>query len=166
MPNIYQALLILQVSLALTPAREIALRDVPPRKGGKPRHLGSIQAREIDNAREAVLSLDEGEYAESYALLQALDDTINELISSHFYLAINISDEYASSVKGMRQDLYSEARIGLLRAAKRWTIPNKISFTVYAEWWVRAQLKRAVSKLEPTDDILMDNVLEFDLHRI
>ena len=166
MHNIHKALLSLQVSLALTPAREIALRDVSTRKDGKPGRLGWIQAREIDNAREAVLSLDEGEYSESYALLRALDDAITELVSSHYYLAISISDQYASSVKGLRQDLYSEAQIGLIRAAKRWTVPNKISFAIYAGWWVRAQLRRAVSQLEPTDNVLVDNVLAFNRRHI
>jgi len=42
------------------------------------------------------------------------------------------------------EDLAQEGRIGLLNAALRWDPERGIRFRVYARWWVRAQLSRAI----------------------
>jgi DNA-directed RNA polymerase sigma subunit (sigma70/sigma32) len=163
MRSVQTALLSLQASLALTPASEIALRDVPARPDGKPRRIWSIQACEIDNAREATLSLNRSEFEECYGLLRDLDRSIDRLTWKHRGLAMKIACQYLSSVKLSKAHLYTEAQIGLHRAAKRWTTPNQVSFTVYAEWWIRAQVRRAVAKAEPSDVPLPNNVLLFSM---
>jgi len=42
------------------------------------------------------------------------------------------------------EDLAQEGRIGLLNAALRWDPERGIRFRIYARWWVRAQLSRAI----------------------
>lgn len=47
------------------------------------------------------------------------------------------------------EDLMQEATLGLLDAAKRFDLDQKVKFTTYARWWVRARLTRAIDH-DPT----------------
>lgn len=47
------------------------------------------------------------------------------------------------------EDLMQEATLGLLDAAKRFDLGQKVKFTTYARWWVRARLTRAIDH-DPT----------------
>lgn len=163
MSNVPKALLTLQISLAQTQASEMALRAGPVEKNGKPLSEAAVQARDIDNARQAVQSLDKLEYTECHRLLNSLDASIGKLVSDFEPLGLSIARQYLSSTKAAPKSLYTEARIGLYRAAKRWNPDSKIPFRVYAKWWVRTQLKRAVSTAEPSDEPLPDNVLEITI---
>jgi len=47
------------------------------------------------------------------------------------------------------EDLMQEATLGLLDAAKRFDPSQKVKFTTYARWWVRARLTKAIDH-DPT----------------
>jgi RNA polymerase sigma factor (sigma-70 family) len=47
------------------------------------------------------------------------------------------------------EDLMQEATLGLLDAAKRFDLDQKVKFSTYARWWVRARLTKAIDH-DPT----------------
>lgn len=73
----------------------------------------------------------------------------DRVIMSHIKLVINIAKRYSSVLKGLEfSDIVVEGIIGLIKAFDKYNMKKyeNVSFGVYATWWIRAYIYKAIVK--------------------
>lgn len=67
----------------------------------------------------------------------------NTLVSHNLRLAFNFAKRYRN--RGLAfEDLYSEANLGLMKAAEKFDYRKGFKFSTYAVWWIKDAIKRAI----------------------
>ncbi|MCR5288477.1 MAG: sigma-70 family RNA polymerase sigma factor [Treponema sp.] len=79
----------------------------------------------------------------------------------HFILAnIPFAIHYSKGFRGYkleREDLISEAIVGLIRAVDRFDAEKGFRFTTYAKWYIRNEIQRAAGKYVKTNECDIDD---------
>ena len=70
---------------------------------------------------------------------------LNKLVRSNLKFVVNIANLYKGQGLDINE-LINEGNMGLIEAAKRFNINQKIKFISYAVWWVRQNITRALSE--------------------
>lgn len=89
------------------------------------------------------------------ARLRALDlkrDSIrNGFVKANLRLTVHIAKQYTKRCRHQGfGDLIQEGNLGLMKAVDRFDPDRGFRFATYATWWIRQQIKRAVSDKEHT----------------
>ncbi len=70
---------------------------------------------------------------------------LDKLVRSNLKFVVNIANLYKG--QGLEiNELINEGNMGLIEAAKRFNIDQKIKFISYAVWWVRQNITRAIAE--------------------
>jgi RNA polymerase primary sigma factor len=68
---------------------------------------------------------------------------ITKLITSNLRFVVSVARRYRG--RGLSfLELINEGNIGLLKAAKRFNLENKVKFISYAVWWIRQSIQKAL----------------------
>jgi RNA polymerase primary sigma factor len=68
---------------------------------------------------------------------------ITKLITSNLRFVVSVARRYRG--RGLSfLELINEGNIGLLKAAKRFNLDNKVKFISYAVWWIRQSIQKAL----------------------
>jgi RNA polymerase primary sigma factor len=67
----------------------------------------------------------------------------DQLVRAHLYLVIRIARRYIGRGLGL-QDLIEEGNVGLLRAVPRFDPTRGVRFYIYATFWIRQAIRRAL----------------------
>lgn len=67
----------------------------------------------------------------------------NTLVSHNLRLAFNFAKRYRNHGLAF-EDLYSEANLGLMKAAEKFDYRKGFKFSTYAVWWIKDAIKRAI----------------------
>jgi RNA polymerase primary sigma factor len=85
-----------------------------------------------DEEREIILSVQKNDYG-----------AISILITSNLRFVVSVARRYRG--RGLSfLELINEGNIGLLKAAKRFNLENKVKFISYAVWWIRQSIQKAL----------------------
>lgn len=86
---------------------------------------------------------------EEIRLLQLVKDgnqrAIDKLVCANLKFVINVAFMYKGQGFTL-PELISEGNIGLIEAAKRFDVNQKIRFISYAVWWIRQSITRAIAE--------------------
>jgi RNA polymerase primary sigma factor len=106
---------------------------------------GAEAADRLSQASQDGVVLDDAE-ARRLARIQSDGDAAkDQLISSNLRLVAPIAKRYI--FRGVPfMDLVYEGNLGLLRAAERFDPASGAAFSVYASWWIRAAIFRALGR--------------------
>jgi RNA polymerase primary sigma factor len=70
-------------------------------------------------------------------------EAITVLITSNLRFVVSVARRYRG--RGLSfLELINEGNIGLLKAAKRFNLDNKVKFISYAVWWIRQSIQKAL----------------------
>jgi RNA polymerase primary sigma factor len=85
-----------------------------------------------DEEREIILSVQKND-----------NGAISILITSNLRFVVSVARRYRG--RGLSfLELINEGNIGLLKAAKRFDLENKVKFISYAVWWIRQSIQKAL----------------------
>jgi RNA polymerase primary sigma factor len=85
-----------------------------------------------DEEREIILSVQKND-----------NGAISILITSNLRFVVSVARRYRG--RGLSfLELINEGNIGLLKAAKRFNLENKVKFISYAVWWIRQSIQKAL----------------------
>jgi RNA polymerase primary sigma factor len=100
----------------------------------------SLYFRDINRFR----MLSEDEERDIIKAVQQDDTTaITTLITSNLRFVVSVARRYRG--RGLSfLELINEGNIGLLKAAKRFDLENRVKFISYAVWWIRQSIQKAL----------------------
>jgi RNA polymerase primary sigma factor len=105
-----------------------------------PTRTESLYFRDINRYR--ILSEDE-EREVIVAVQKNKNGAISTLITSNLRFVVSVARRYRG--RGLSfLELINEGNIGLLKAAKRFDLDNKVKFISYAVWWIRQSIQKAL----------------------
>jgi len=81
----------------------------------------------------------------------------NKIIESNLRFVVSVAKQY-SSMGVPVEDLINEGNLGLIEAAKRYTLKNEVRFISYAIWWVRLKVRSAISENSRTVRIPINRI--------
>ena len=67
-----------------------------------------------------------------------------ELVNSNLRLVVSIAKRYSGNGRSL-QDLIQEGNLGLLKAVERYDYRQGFRFSIYATWWIRQSVTRAIA---------------------
>jgi RNA polymerase primary sigma factor len=71
------------------------------------------------------------------------EEAIKKLITCNLRFVVSVARHYRG--RGLSfTELINEGNIGLLKAAKRYNLDNKVKFISYAVWWIRQSIQKAL----------------------
>ncbi len=105
-----------------------------------PTRTETLYFRDINRYR----ILSEDEEREVIRCVQKSDhNAITVLITSNLRFVVSVARRYRG--RGLSfLELINEGNIGLLKAAKRFNLENKVKFISYAVWWIRQSIQKAL----------------------
>ncbi|HUI91509.1 MAG TPA: RNA polymerase sigma factor RpoD/SigA [Chitinivibrionales bacterium] len=105
-----------------------------------PTRTEALYFRDINRYR--VLS-EEEERAIICSVQKNDNGAITKLITSNLRFVVSVARRYRG--RGLSfLELINEGNIGLLKAAKRFNLDNKVKFISYAVWWIRQSIQKAL----------------------
>src|SRR6056297_3178127 len=73
------------------------------------------------------------------------DAALTRMIKANLRLVVKIARSYLSSGVSLL-DLIQEGNIGLMKAAEKFDYRKNVRFSIYAAWWIRQSILRALAK--------------------
>ncbi|HMD68316.1 MAG TPA: RNA polymerase sigma factor RpoD/SigA [Chitinivibrionales bacterium] len=105
-----------------------------------PTRTESLYFRDINRYR--ILS-EEEEREVIGAVQKNKNGAISTLITSNLRFVVSVARRYRG--RGLSfLELINEGNIGLLKAAKRFDLENRVKFISYAVWWIRQSIQKAL----------------------
>jgi len=81
----------------------------------------------------------------------------NELINANLRFVVSVARRYRG--RGLSyMDLINEGNLGLLKAATRFNLENKVKFISYAVWWIRQSIQKSLFEQAGTVRIPLNKI--------